>query len=91
MWIKLAVVALLLCVAIDAAKVGMKVTKREGYASQLLKEGRFDEYRILRRVNQGMYKMKFGRAGRFGVARQPFYDFSGNFLKAFIDKNTIIV
>jgi len=73
------VIALLLVQLAAAAVFNVTVNRREGYSEKLLREGRLEEYRALHRVQQGMRKFQFGRAGRVSkldVARQPFYDYS---------------
>jgi hypothetical protein len=49
------------------------LVKHESYRSKLIKEGRWQEFRIMRRVKQGMHH---AIAQRLDVARQPFYDYS---------------
>jgi len=88
MWSKL-VIALLLVEFVAAGVVNVTLNRREGLSEKLLREGRFEEYRALHRVQQGMRKFQFGRAGRVGkldVARQPFYDYSDT---VYIGKITI--
>jgi len=67
------VLLLLLGTLASAAVFNVTLNKKESYRSKLIKEGRWEEFRIMRRVKQGMYH---ATAQRLGVARQPFYDYS---------------
>jgi hypothetical protein len=73
----LAKVALLLLASAvllnEATVVKVSVGKHESYQSRLIREGRWEEFRILRKVKQGLHR---SRAQKFGVARQPFYDYA---------------
>jgi len=70
---KIAVLLLLAGLAVDALVFNTSLTKHESYQSRLIKEGRWSEFRVLRKVKQSMFH---SRAQRLGVARQPFYDYS---------------
>jgi len=49
------------------------LVKHESYRSRLVREKRWEEFRILRRVKQGLHRTMAQQAG---IARQPFYDYS---------------
>ncbi|KAI6230290.1 Peptidase A1 domain-containing protein [Aphelenchoides fujianensis] len=55
-----------------ALTFNMSVNTREPRSAQLIREKKWDEFRILRRVQKGMRHL---RAHRNDVARQPFYDY----------------
>ncbi|KAI6234909.1 Peptidase A1 domain-containing protein [Aphelenchoides fujianensis] len=55
-----------------ALTFNMSVNTREPRSAQLIREKKWDEFRILRRVQEGMRHL---RAHRNDVARQPFYDY----------------
>ncbi|KAI6187493.1 Aspartic protease [Aphelenchoides besseyi] len=64
---------LVLLQLIDARVFNTTLHKHDSYRNRLVKEKRWDEFRIQRRVKQGMYR---GMHSKFAVARQPFYDYS---------------
>jgi hypothetical protein len=69
----LAVLLLLAGLAVDALVFNTTLVKHASYRDRLVKEGRWSEFRILRRIKQGLYH---SRAQRLDVARQPFYDYA---------------
>jgi len=71
--LKVVVLLLLAVLAIEAVVYKTTLGKQESYRNKLVKEARWEEFRILRRVKQGMWH---SRAQRLGVARQPFYDYA---------------
>ncbi|KAI6236109.1 Peptidase A1 domain-containing protein [Aphelenchoides besseyi] len=60
---------------IDAGVFNTTLHKHDSYRNRLVKEKRWDEFRIQRRVKQGMM-YRGGMHNKFAVARQPFYDYS---------------
>lgn len=73
---KLALFGLLLAAAVlyaEAKSFTTSLGRRESYRQQLLREGKFAEFRIMSRVKQSMIKH---RGQRLKVARQPFYDYA---------------
>jgi hypothetical protein len=67
-FVALFLLAFLIC---DAAIFKTSLIKHQSYGENLIREKKWNEYRILRSVNKGMFR---SRAQRFGIARQPFYD-----------------
>ncbi|KAI6176271.1 Aspartic protease [Aphelenchoides bicaudatus] len=67
------VVLLLLAGLLAEAVVKTSLGRHESYQSKLVKAGKWDEFRVLRRIKQSTFRT---RAQRLGVARQPFYDYS---------------
>jgi len=49
------------------------IVKHDSYRPKLIREGRWEEFRIMRRVKQGMWH---AMAQKLDIARQPFYDYS---------------
>jgi hypothetical protein len=64
---------LLLAGLLAEAVVKTSLGRHESYQSKLVKAGKWDEFRVLRRIKQSTFRT---RAQRLGVARQPFYDYS---------------
>ncbi|KAI6219330.1 Eukaryotic aspartyl protease [Aphelenchoides fujianensis] len=56
-----------------ARTYNMSMHKRESYRSMLVREKRWDEFRVQRRVSRGSFR---GALREAGVARQPFYDYA---------------
>jgi hypothetical protein len=64
---------LILAIAVEAAVFKASVGRQESHRQKLLREGKWSEWRIARRVKQSMFR-HWGN--RMAVARQPFYDYS---------------
>jgi len=72
--LKLAVLLLVAGVLAEAAVYKTQLGKQQSYIKKLAEQGKWDEFRIARRVKMGNLKTRGGRMDK--TARQPFYDYS---------------